>query len=228
MTPPTVESPIRARLGGPLKLAIPRGALWGETLDALDGIGRGHRRDARRLALARLRHERADPGDDAALRRPHLRRGRRGRPRDHRQGRAAGAARGPDRLRDPRPRLRRLPDGAGGPPGRREPRRVRAATGSDADRDQVPANRRAPLRGDRPPGRGDRGQGLGRAGAAGRPRRRHRRPGRDGADAEGERPRDPRGDRDLDARGWSSNRVSHKLRADEVDDLVERLRPEKG
>jgi ATP phosphoribosyltransferase len=37
--PPTVESPIRARLGGPLKLAIPRGALWDETLDALDRIG---------------------------------------------------------------------------------------------------------------------------------------------------------------------------------------------
>src|SRR5262249_17530847 len=36
---PTVEAPIRARLGGPLKLAIPRGALWEETLDALDGIG---------------------------------------------------------------------------------------------------------------------------------------------------------------------------------------------
>jgi ATP phosphoribosyltransferase len=35
---PTVEAP-RARHGGPLKLAIPRGALWGETLDALDGIG---------------------------------------------------------------------------------------------------------------------------------------------------------------------------------------------
>ena len=35
---PTVEAP-RKRLGGPLKLAIPRGALWGETLDALDGIG---------------------------------------------------------------------------------------------------------------------------------------------------------------------------------------------
>jgi ATP phosphoribosyltransferase len=34
-----VEAPIRARLGGPIKLAIPRGALWGETLDALDGIG---------------------------------------------------------------------------------------------------------------------------------------------------------------------------------------------
>ena len=39
MSPPTVEAPIRARLGGPLKLAISRGALWGETLDALDRIG---------------------------------------------------------------------------------------------------------------------------------------------------------------------------------------------
>ena len=38
MSPPTVEAP-RARLGGPLKLAIPRGALWGETLDALDRVG---------------------------------------------------------------------------------------------------------------------------------------------------------------------------------------------
>ncbi|HET8592849.1 MAG TPA: ATP phosphoribosyltransferase [Solirubrobacterales bacterium] len=36
---PTIEAPIRARLGGPLKLAIPRGALWGETLGALDRIG---------------------------------------------------------------------------------------------------------------------------------------------------------------------------------------------
>ncbi len=35
---PTVEAP-RTRPGGPLKLAIPRGALWGETLDALDRIG---------------------------------------------------------------------------------------------------------------------------------------------------------------------------------------------
>ncbi len=35
---PTVEAP-RARPGGPLKLAIPRGALWDETLDALDRIG---------------------------------------------------------------------------------------------------------------------------------------------------------------------------------------------
>jgi ATP phosphoribosyltransferase len=39
MTPPTVEGPIRARLGGPLKLAIPHGALWEGTLDALDRIG---------------------------------------------------------------------------------------------------------------------------------------------------------------------------------------------
>ena len=36
---PTVEAPIRARLGGPLKLAIPRGALFEPTLDALDRIG---------------------------------------------------------------------------------------------------------------------------------------------------------------------------------------------
>ena len=38
MSPPTVEAP-RARMAGPLKLAIPRGALWAETLDALDRIG---------------------------------------------------------------------------------------------------------------------------------------------------------------------------------------------
>lgn len=36
---PTVEGPTRARAGGPLKLAVPRGALYGETLDALDAIG---------------------------------------------------------------------------------------------------------------------------------------------------------------------------------------------
>lgn len=35
----TVEGPIRTRMSGALKLAIPRGALWDETLDALDGIG---------------------------------------------------------------------------------------------------------------------------------------------------------------------------------------------
>jgi ATP phosphoribosyltransferase len=39
VTPPTVEGPIRARAGGPLKLALPRGSLWEPTLDALDSIG---------------------------------------------------------------------------------------------------------------------------------------------------------------------------------------------
>jgi ATP phosphoribosyltransferase len=39
MNPPTVEAPIRRRHGGPLKVALPRGALWEETLDALDRIG---------------------------------------------------------------------------------------------------------------------------------------------------------------------------------------------
>ena len=38
MTPPTVEGPIRTRMSGSLKLAIPRGALWEETLDALDAV----------------------------------------------------------------------------------------------------------------------------------------------------------------------------------------------
>jgi ATP phosphoribosyltransferase len=36
---PTVEAPIRTRMGGPLKVAIPRGALWEPTLDALDRVG---------------------------------------------------------------------------------------------------------------------------------------------------------------------------------------------
>jgi ATP phosphoribosyltransferase len=36
---PRVVSTTRARAGGKLKLAIPRGALWDETLDALDGVG---------------------------------------------------------------------------------------------------------------------------------------------------------------------------------------------
>jgi ATP phosphoribosyltransferase len=36
---PTVEGPIRTRMSGSLKLAIPRGALWEGTLDALDGVG---------------------------------------------------------------------------------------------------------------------------------------------------------------------------------------------
>jgi ATP phosphoribosyltransferase len=39
MSPQTLEGPTRAREGGPVKLAIPRGALWEPTLDALDAIG---------------------------------------------------------------------------------------------------------------------------------------------------------------------------------------------
>jgi ATP phosphoribosyltransferase len=36
---PTIEGPVRARVGGSLKLAVPRGALFGDTLDALDRVG---------------------------------------------------------------------------------------------------------------------------------------------------------------------------------------------
>ena len=36
---PRVVEATRAREEGPLKLALPRGALWGETLDALDRVG---------------------------------------------------------------------------------------------------------------------------------------------------------------------------------------------
>jgi ATP phosphoribosyltransferase len=36
---PRVEGPTRARQAGELKLALPGGALWGETLDALDAAG---------------------------------------------------------------------------------------------------------------------------------------------------------------------------------------------
>lgn len=39
MTPPTIDAAGRAREPGPLKLAIPRGALWEPTLEALDAIG---------------------------------------------------------------------------------------------------------------------------------------------------------------------------------------------
>ena len=183
----------RAKADGPLKLAVPRGALLGETLDALDAGGHRHERGARRVALADLPGPEHHPGDDAPLRRADLRRGRRRRRRHHRQGRAARAGR-PRRLRAARPRLRPLPHGAGRPQGRRAAGRVRAAPGDDADRDQVPAHRRALLRGDRPPGRSDRGQGLGRAGAADRPRRRHRRPGRHRPHPGRERPRGARGD----------------------------------
>ncbi len=189
-----VAAPGQAKTDGPLKLAVPRGALFAETLDLLDAAGHRDRRGAQRVAGADLPRREADPGDDAPLRRADLRRGRRRRRRHNRQGRPARAVR-PDGLRAARPRLRTLPHGPRRAPGRREPRRVAATPRDDADRDQVPADRRTPLRGERPSDRGDRGQGLGRAGAADRPRRRHRRPGRHRPHPGGERPRGARGDR---------------------------------
>ena len=36
---PTIEGPVRTRVDGPIKLAIPRGALWEPTRDALEAIG---------------------------------------------------------------------------------------------------------------------------------------------------------------------------------------------
>ncbi len=107
---------------------------------------RRHGGGAQRLALARLRDRRPQPRDDAPIRRPDLRRGRRRRPRDHRQGRPPRAGR-PRRVRAPRPRLRGLPDGRRRAQGRREPRRERPSPRHDADSDQVPAHHRAPLRG---------------------------------------------------------------------------------
>ncbi|MCE3267431.1 MAG: phosphoribosyltransferase [Solirubrobacterales bacterium] len=39
MIPPTIEGAVRTRGDGPLKLALPRGALWEPTLDVLDAVG---------------------------------------------------------------------------------------------------------------------------------------------------------------------------------------------
>ena len=88
----------------------PQGALFEDTLDLLDSVGVDTsplRSDSRSLLFPGAR---ADARHDAAERRADLRRGGRGRPRHHRQGRADGAA-GARRLRAARPRLRPLPDG---------------------------------------------------------------------------------------------------------------------
>ena len=50
----TVQGPTRARTGGPLKLAVPRGALFEDTVDALEEIGvdvTGLRSDSRSLVF---------------------------------------------------------------------------------------------------------------------------------------------------------------------------------
>jgi ATP phosphoribosyltransferase len=50
----TIEGPTRARTGGPLKLAVPRGALFEDTADALEEIGvdvTGLRSDSRSLVF---------------------------------------------------------------------------------------------------------------------------------------------------------------------------------
>jgi ATP phosphoribosyltransferase len=50
----TVEGPTRAQTGGALKLAVPRGALYEDTVDALEGIGvdvTGLRSDSRSLVF---------------------------------------------------------------------------------------------------------------------------------------------------------------------------------
>ena len=121
----TSRSPARSagRAMSELRIAVPRGALFTETLDLLDRLGTGHPRGARERPQAAVRGRRHH--HHAALRRADLRRGRRRRHRHHRQGRADGAVRARG-LRARRPRLRALHDGAGD--GRRRgPRRGGAA-----------------------------------------------------------------------------------------------------
>ena len=104
----------RARRGGPrvslggLRLAVPRGALMGDTLDLLDRPRRRHRRGARQRPQAAVRGRR--DRHDAPVRRADLRGGGRRRHRDHGQGRARRAVRA-RRVRAARPRLRPVPDG---------------------------------------------------------------------------------------------------------------------
>ena len=214
----TVDGTARPQ-GGPLTLALPRGALSADPRRARRiGFDTAEPRSDSRslifesdgLTLVTMR-----PSDV-----PTYVECRRRRPRRHREGRADRAER-PRRLRARRPRLRPLPHGAGGAVRRRPCERPRATSAGCGSRPSTRA-RRALLRADRPPGRGDRGQGLGRAGAARRARRRHRRPRRHRPDARRERPRDRRGDIRLHG-ALVANRVAHKLRVDELDAMVERL-----
>ena len=100
-----VERVHAARLEeGAMRIAVPRGAMFKETLDVLDTLGIDTsevRSNDRKLLFEEAGHH-----HDAAVRRPDLRRGGRRRPRHHRQGRAGRAGRA-RRLRAARPRLRR-------------------------------------------------------------------------------------------------------------------------
>ena len=106
----------RARAGGPLKLAVPRGALFEGTLDLLDRIGmdtREVRGDSRSLVfgadglvLVTMRPSDVPTYVEAGAA-DH---------RHHGQGRLARAA-GPGRVRASGPAVRSLPDGAGRPQG---------------------------------------------------------------------------------------------------------------
>ena len=184
-----------------LTIAVPRGALFGGTVDAARRARARHRRAAHQRAQAPVRGRGRD--HDAPLGRPHLRRGRRRRPRRHRQGRAAradrpGARRArPPRVRAARPRLRPLHDGAGQQGGRGSRRgsgaRGAAPAGGDARRHQVPARGRTAHGADRPPGGDRRGQGLRRARPADRPGGGDRRPHRHRHHPAGEQPDRPRG-----------------------------------
>ena len=138
----------RGEEGGPradgLMIAVPRGALFGETLDLLDALGIDTRRGALerpqlgvpRGGLVTMRpsdvptyveHGAADigiTGKDVLL--------------------EQAGARG---LRAARPGLRQLPDGRGRARRRRRARRSRCGgSGVGPDRHQVPADRDAPLR----------------------------------------------------------------------------------
>ena len=161
-----------------LTIAVPRGALFDETLDAARRPRHRHRarcaRNDRKLLFERRRHR-----DDAPVRRADLRRGRRRRHRHHRQGRADGAvasARSSSCSTSASAAARWC-----SPPSRAAPtpptealRRLgvmRVAT-------KYPRIAAALLRAHRPPGRDRRGQGLGRARAADRAGRGDRRPHR--------------------------------------------------
>ena len=108
-------------VSAPLTIAVPRGALFGGTLDLLDRLvstPREVRSNDRKLLFAEAGIVTMRPSDVPTYVEHGV-----GRPRHHRQGRA-GRAVAPQRLRAAGPRLRVLPDGGG----RRARRATRSAT----------------------------------------------------------------------------------------------------